>query len=288
MMMGYQILTDSCVDMTDEMKEKKEITLVPLRLRIGGREVVDDGTYRRVAEIRAKDAGSGKTGSSCPSPDDYLSRVDPEADRIYLVTGSAKLTGSFASANVAAQIMQERADGRKLTVIDSGTASAGQTFLVLKIMQWEKKGREFSWICKKIQKLTRQLETEFVLEDLSVLLETGRIPAWKTKIAGSLRICPVLRASHGEIVPCGQARGIKKALTLLGKKITCTMSADCEDMVVISHCDCPERAFALKMAIHDQFPYVRVRIAATGGIASLYAGAGGVVVAFMRAPVRED
>lgn len=287
--MGYQILTDSCVDMTDEMKEKKEVTLVPLRLRIGGKEVVDDGTYGKVQEIHSGNTVSGQVGSSCPSPDDYLSRVSPEAERIYLVTGSSKLTGSFASATVAAQIMQESAERKKkLIVIDSGTASAGQTFLILKIMQWEKKQREFSWICKKIRKLTRQIETEFVLEDLAVLQKTGRIPAWKTKIAGSLHICPVLRASHGEIVSCGQARGIKKALALLEKRITQSMSADGEDMVVISHCGCPERAFALKMAIHEQFPYVRVRITSTGGISSLYAGAGGVVAAFMRAPVKED
>lgn len=288
-MMSYQILTDSCVDMTDEMKERNEVTLIPLRLRIGGKEVVDDGTYGKVREIHSGDVVSAQAGSSCPSPDDYLSRVSPEADRVYLVTGSSRLTGSFASANVAAQILQEREDWRgKLIVIDSGTASAGQTFLVLKIMQWEKKKREFSWICKKIRKLTRQLETEFVLENLEVLQKTGRIPAWKTKLAGSLHICPVLRASHGEIVPCGQARGIKKALALLEKRIIRSMSADGEDMVVISHCGCPERAFALKMAIHEQFPYVRVRIASTGGISSLYAGAGGVVAAFMRAPVKED
>lgn len=287
--MSYQILTDSCVDMTDEMKEKKEVTLVPLRLRIGTREIADDGSYKKICEILSGVGTPGQSGSSCPSPDDYLSRMDPQAERIYLVTGSSKLTGSFASASVAAQIMQERSEHKKdLIVIDSGTASAGQTFLVLNILQWEKKKREFPWICKKIRQLTRRMETVFVLEDLEVLQRAGRIPAWKTKIAGSLHLCPVLCASHGEIVPCGQARGIKKALMLLEKRLTRLMSVKDGSMVVISHCGCPERAFALKIAIHEQFPQVRVRITSTGGVAGLYAGLGGIIVAFVRDPVKED
>ena len=50
--------------------------------------------------------------------------------------------------------------------------------------------------------------------------------------------------------------------------------------LVISHCNCPDRAVYVRNLLFKKLPFTRVEIVRTGGISTVYAGDGGVVVAF--------
>lgn len=283
--MRYQILMDSCGDLSEEMKERGEIVSVPLRIRIGKEEINDDESLDSRELLKKIQAEPGMVGSSCPSPSQYVKCRDKEAERIYVLTGSSVLTGSYMSGRLAAEIMREEAEkeGHKqhICVVDSKSASAGQTLLAMKIIQWEKEGKSFQDIRKLLKHTVQNMETRFVLENLDMLERNGRLVGLKAKLAEALHICPILKANgEGGISQCGKARGIKKALSLLQKQVMKEVSAGITGPVVISHCHCPERAFFLKIAIHEKFPDIAVRIVPTRGIASMYAGKGGIVVAY--------
>lgn len=283
--MRYQILMDSCGDLSEEMKELREIVSVPLRIRIGKEEINDDESLDSWELLKKIQVESGMVGSSCPSPSQYVGCRDKEAERIYILTGSSVLTGSHMSGRLAAEMMREESEkeGHKqqICVVDSKSASAGQTLLAMKIIQWEKEGKSFQETIKLLKKTVQHMETRFVLENLDMLERSGRLVGLKAKLAEALHICPILKANReGGISQCGQARGIKKALSLLQKQVMKEVSAGVIGPVVISHCHCPERAFFLKIAIHEKFPDMPVRIVPTRGIASMYAGRGGIVVAY--------
>lgn len=286
--MKYQILMDSCGDLSEEMKECREIVSVPLRIRVGKEEMMDDEKLDSRELLKKIHGESGVVGSSCPSPSQFVECCDREAEHVYILTGSSVLTGSYTSARIAAELMREAAEEEKrnqqITVIDSKSASAGQTFLAMQIMHWEKEGEPLSAIRKRLKKWIRAMQTRFVLEDLNMLEKSGRLTGLRAKAADMFHICPLLEANgHGAIRQCGQARGIRKALHALQKRVLEDLSGGVCGPLVVSHCHCPERAFALKIAIHDRFPDVPVRIVATRGIASMYAGKGGIVVAYVPA-----
>ena len=48
--------------------------------------------------------------------------------------------------------------------------------------------------------------------------------------------------------------------------------------LVISHCNCPERAEKIKAMIEKKHKFDRVDIVMTGGIATLYAAEGGIII----------
>lgn len=283
--MKYQILMDSCGDMSEEMQEREEIVSVPLRIRVGKEEMYDDESLDSRELLKKIQAEPGMVGSSCPSPSQYAKCRDKEADHIYVLTGSSVLTGSHMSGRLAAEIMREESEkeGHKqhICVVDSKSASAGQTLLAMNIIQWEKEGRSFQDIKKRLKQTVKNMETRFVLENLDMLEKSGRLVGLKAKLAEALHICPILKANReGAISQCGQARGIKKALSMLQKQIMKEISMGVSGPVIVSHCHCPERAFFLKIAIHERFPDIPVRIVPTRGIASMYAGKGGIVVAY--------
>lgn len=283
--MKYQILMDSCGDLSEEMKLREEVVSIPLRIRIGQEEVLDDEGLNSRALLEKIRQEKGVVGSSCPSPSQFTSQWDREAERVYILTGSSILTGSYTSARLAAEIMREEiAEQEKkqhICVIDSKSASAGQTLLAMHIIQWEKEGRTFHDIKKRLKQMVPRMQTRFVLESLDMLERSGRLVGLKAKLAEALGVCPILRANgEGAITQCGQARGIKKALSVLQKQVIKELSAGVRGPLVVSHCHCPERAFFLKIAIHEKFPDIPVRIVPTRGISSMYAGKGGIVVAY--------
>ena len=48
--------------------------------------------------------------------------------------------------------------------------------------------------------------------------------------------------------------------------------------IVISHCNCAERAAYVKEKINGEFPDIKIYINDTRGVASLYAGNGGIII----------
>lgn len=284
--MKYQIMMDSCGDLTGKMRECREVVSIPLKIRISGEEITDDTTLDCREMLKKIGDSSGPVSSSCPSPAQYTGSRDPEAGHVYILTGSSALTGSYTSAGLAARMMREETAGQKerphICVIDSKSASAGQTLLAAQIMKWEEEGCTYSKIREGIHRMTAHLQTRFVVESLEMLEKNGRLNGLKAKIADVLNICPVLKANgEGTIVQCGQGRGIKKALALLEKQVVRDLAHGVYGSVFISHCQCSERAFALKIAIHENFPDIPVRVVSTGGISSMYAGKGGIIVAYV-------
>jgi DegV family protein with EDD domain len=266
------------------MKKSREIVSIPLRILIGKEEVLDDELLDSMKLLKKIHLETGLIASSCPSPGQYVEACDKEAEHIYIITGSSRLTGSYSSAKLAAEMIKEELSSenvnRQVFVIDSKSASAGQTLLAMHITQWEEEGVSFSEIKKRTKQLIRNMQTRFVLESLDVLEKTGRLTGLKAKIANTLNICPILYAREGAISQSGQARGIRKALSVLEKQIIKEISGGACKSLVVSHCHCLERAFALKIAIHEKFPNLPVRIVPTKGIASMYAGKGGLIVAY--------
>lgn len=283
--MRYQILMDSCGDLSEEMKEIEEVVSVPLRIRIGREEVFDDESLNIRDMLSKIGREEGMVGSCCPSPAQFMEKWDREAERVYILTGSSILTGSYTSARLAAGLMKEEiaetGNQQHICVLDSKSASAGQTLLAMNLIQWEKEGYPFHDIKRRLKQTVRKMQTRFVLESLDMLERSGRLTGVKARVAQALNICPLLRANgEGAISQCGQARGMKRALIAMQKQIVKEVQEGIGGPLVISHCHCPERAFFLKIAIHEKFPDIPVRIVPTKGISSLYAGRGGIVVAY--------
>ncbi len=97
-------------------------------------------------------------------------------------------------------------------------------------------------------------------------------------MATTLNVKPLLEGQEGEIVQRGQAIGIKKGLAKLVEAMV-KEAVDAEGKrLVITHCNCPDRAEMVKDAILKEIKVKDVLIMDTAGISSMYANDGGVIV----------
>ena len=218
--------------------------------------------------------------TSCPSPAQYLDAFDCGADELYVVTLSALLSGSHNSAQQARQIWLEEHPDAKVHIFNSCSASAGEALLAMKIREFASQGLLFQQVIREVDRFSRDMQTLFVLESLDNLRKNGRLTGLQSVVTGALRIKLLMGATpEGEICKKGQAISIKQALS----KMVELMVKDAKHVgrtLVLSHCNCLERAFALKEQIEAKCQFQQVLILEAGGITTVYANDGGIVAAY--------
>ena len=280
--MSYKIITDSCCDLTDELRASGVFRSVPLTLRVDDREIIDDETFDQADLLLAVAGASGCPGSACPAPGMFLDSYEAcGADRIYVITLSSKVSGSYASAMTAAELYMHENPGAQLRVFDSRSAASGETLIAMKIMELEAQGLEFDDICRRVFRMIADQETIFVLEDLTFLQKNGRLTGLKAIFAKALHVYPILSATpEGTIQQAGMARGYKAAMKAFCAMIVRRCGALSTKRLVIAQCNCLDRAQHVADAVRQALPEVEIHIVRTGGVSTLYAGNKGIIVSF--------
>ena len=278
--MGFKIVVDSCCDLTGQMLKDPHFVKVPLTIRSNGSSFIDNETFDQADLLWAMKQSEDAPSTACPAPQSYLDAYQCGADDIYVVTLSALLSGSHNSAVQARVLLEEEEPERNVHVFNSCSASSGEVLTALKIRELASSGMPFKKVVREVEQYICQMQTLFVLESLENLRKNGRLTKLQAVVTGALRIKLLMGATpQGEICKLGQALTMKQALG----KLVDRMAADPDHqgrVAAVCHCNCLERAFALKEQIEAKCQFQQVLILEAGGITTVYANDGGVVVAY--------
>ena len=278
------ILADSCCDLSPELLKKTQAKIAPLTITIDDTHYVDDGTVDIPPYLAAMKASKNPVRSACPSPDLYAEDIRATEGDCFIVTLSAKLSGSHNAAALGVQLAQEDLPEKKVHIFDSESASAGETYLVLMIHDLIAAGKSFEQIVEIVEEKIRSMHTLFVLDSLDNLVKNGRISKTVALLANVLSIRLLMSDDgHGAIKNISKARGIKGALSQMVE--TCRKHteglATASQRLVISYCNCPERARQVRDMIREKCPAIgEIVMTPTSALSSMYANDGGVVIAY--------
>ena len=276
--MGYKIILDSCGELPEEFQNDSRFERVPLRLDVGDYHILDDENFNQ-KEFLQKVAEYPKCpGSSCPSPERYMEACRTEAEHVYIVTLSSHLSGSYNSAELGRKLYREKHGEKQICIVDSQSASGGQTQIGLLAMELEEAGVPFEEIEKRRNAYRDEMKTCFVLDNLETLRKNGRLSEVKSMVAQTLNIKPVMSAKGGIIIQKSQAIGMKKALMKIRDYMLKEVAELNERRIVITHCNCPDRAEYLKGLLKEKARLKEVVIMDTAGVSSMYANDGGIIV----------
>ena len=148
--MSFKVIVDSCGELTEEMKASGCFETASLSMQVGGIHIVDDETFDQADFLRRVAESSECPKSSCPSPEQYMERYHCQADRVYAVTLSAELSGSYNSAQLGRNLYKEEYGEKQIHVFNSCSASIGETLIALKIQECEEAGMEFSQVIETV------------------------------------------------------------------------------------------------------------------------------------------
>ena len=278
--MSFKIIVDSCCDLTPAQLREECFVKVPLTIRVGSHTIVDDDTFDQGELLWRMKESETSPQSACPSPMQYLEAFNCGADDLYVVTLSALLSGSHNAAAQARSIWLEDHPGANVHIFNSCSASAGEVLVALKIQELAQSGMDFTTVVDQVSRYINEMQTYFVLETLDNLRKAGRLTRVQSIVTGALHIKLLMGATpEGEICKKGQAMSVKQALN----KMVALMADDLKHVgkrLSIVHCNCLERAFYVKELAMKQCRFDEILVSDTGGISTMYANDGGIVVAY--------
>lgn len=277
--MSYKIVVDSCGELPEKLKKDGHFENVPLEIFVDDYRIIDDDTFNQQDFLKKVAASPNCPKSSCPSPERYMKAYDCQADHVYAVTLSAKLSGSYNSAELGKNLYLEENGEKQIHVFDSKSASVGETLIAMKIQECEEAGMSFGEVIDKVDAYIAEIDTYFVLESLEALRKNGRLSNLKAFVASALNIKPVMGSTdEGDICQLDQARGVSRALDKM-IRVMFERVQDCENRILaIAHCNCPKRAIALVEKIQSMARFKDIFVVDTAGISSMYASDGGIIM----------
>lgn len=277
--MSYKIIIDSCGELPERCKADPHFESVPLSMQVDDHIIVDDESFDQADFLKRVAMSPNCPKSSCPSPERYMEAYHCEAERVYAITLSGNLSGSYNSAVLGSKLYEEEYGEKQIHVFDSCSASVGETLIALKIEECEKAGMSFEEVIRTVNAYREEQNTYFVLETLEVLRKNGRLSNLKAFVANALNIKPYMGATpDGQIIQLGQSRGINRAMKNMIDCFISELKEPEKKIVAISHCNCPERAELVKEEILKRVSVKDIFTIDTRGISSMYASDGGIIL----------
>lgn len=275
-MRSVKIVADSSANLM-ELKSVAFDT-APLKIITAQREFVDNPQLDLEEMIRFFNTYKGKSQTSCPNPEDWLSAFG-DAEDIFCVTITSGLSGSYNAACIAKNMYEAEHPGRRVFVIDSLSAGPELTLILEKLEELICAGRSYEEICAYIPEYQKKTGLLFMLESLKNFAANGRVSPTIAKITGVLGIRIVGKASNkGTLEPTNKCRGEAKSLNAILNHLK--ESGLKTGKVQIAHCLNEAAANTLKSMIQAELPEVTVNIGINLGLCSFYAEKGGLLVGF--------
>ena len=208
--MNTRIIVDSTTDLMPEVKGR--VSVVPLTVHFGDEEYIDGVTidhksfYEKLVETDVHPTTSQATPAAFMTE---YEKVRAAGDSAVVITLSAKLSGTYQSAVIAA------ADFENIYVVDSASATIGAAVLTELALRYLDEGLEAKEIASRLEEEKKRILIVALLDTLEYLKRGGRISKTVAFAGAVLNIKPVIAVSDGEILVLGKARGSKMGNNLL-------------------------------------------------------------------------
>jgi DegV family protein with EDD domain len=260
--------------------------MVPLNVHFGD-ELYKDQVNLSAAEFYQKlRASKILPRTSQPSPGEFMKvyqDLAEEAETIISIHLSAKLSGTYQSAKVAAASLPEM----DIVVLDGQSASVGTAVQALAAAEVASRGGTKEEALAAAENAKSKEGVYFVVDTLEYLQRNGRIGKAQAFLGTMLNVKPLLTLIDGIVCPLervrGKRRAINKLFEIMEQDLTARQQAGAKWqrlMVAISHADSLEEAKQVAGEIQERFENVELIIENIGPVIGTHVGPGTVAVIY--------
>ncbi len=260
--MGIKIYADAGSNLFPEIikKKKLDIKIVDMKLYIKDKEYnCYDESFdtEKVSNLFYKElSGDNNIRTSLVNPNDYLEAFKDDiasGHQIICLTMAKGISGTYQSACIARDMINEEQGKEVVYVVDSMTAGFGEGLLAIRLDKGVKKGKTFEELIKDIEQFKYKVRSEFTVDDVNFLAKTGRINRVVAKIASALKIKVLLKGSNDStIVSTAKVPGRKLSLKKLAKQCIDFIKNAKDQIVYITHCNCLKDALEVKKMLKEK------------------------------------
>ena len=202
--MKIKIISDSTCDLSQEILEKYDITLVPLTIVKDG-QAYADGVTITPDDIFAHVAAGGDlcstTAMNMGEYQDVFEKYAGDYDGIVHINIGSGFSSCYQNACLAAE------DFENVRVIDSQNLSTGQGLVVLKACELAQTCENLDELYDQLQAFTSRVEASFLLDQLKYMVKGGRCSSAAALGANLLNLKPCIEVKDGKMGVVKKYRG---------------------------------------------------------------------------------
>jgi fatty acid kinase fatty acid binding subunit len=241
------IVVDSTAYIPPTLVAQYNIHVIPQILNWEGSSLRDDidikpdAFYARLATAKEMPTTSQPSAGEFH---EFFSKVAETAESIVAILISQSLSGTQASAQAAASMMEDY----PIEIVDSQSTTMGLGYMVLTAARAIENGADYKVAAETARAMVADMRVLFVLDTLEFLHRGGRIGGAQRLIGSMLSIKPILHLVKGKIEPLASVRTKKKALAHLLQVAATEMAGKSNIKAAVIHAAAANDA----QKLHDQ------------------------------------
>ena len=257
--MGIKIIADAASNLFGSiLKEKNlDIKVMSLHLTVNGKDYlcyddeIDIKEFSKTYYEQIAEGAEVKTSLVGPGQFEEVFKEEiAKGNKIICFTMAKGISGTYNSACVARDMINEETKEESVVVIDSMTAGFGEGLQAIRAYQLVQEGKSFEEIVKECETFKRFVRSDFTVDNIKHLLKTGRVGKALARFVHLLNIKILLkRNEESKIAFGGSAIGMNNAIKQLAKIVTDNIDLSVEQTVYITHCNVMDNALKLKEII---------------------------------------
>lgn len=265
------IVTDSAASLSEEMRKKYQISVVPIWIQFGD-ESYKEGVDLTCEEFYRKLTGDTVPTTSSPPPNDFIQvyrRLAEKARDIISIHITSQGSSTYQVASLAAETVKEA----NVVVYDSKTVSMGAGLLAIEAAKAAMQGLSKQQILARLDSLRDRLRAFVAIRTLKYLRKSGRVRKGQAILASILSIKPVLEIKDGVVKVVDHVRTFSRAL---GRVLDLAFEAvgNVPTIVAVMHANAREEAEKFAEKISQKLNVSQLIIGEVGASLAVHGGPG--------------
>lgn len=247
------ILVDSGTDVPQELIEKYQMYVIPLKIIYKDRvytdkvDITPEEIYQRLPqEIPGTSLPDGETITK------IFEQIKQDGyEKILAVIISSGLSGTYNIVRLIAQQQEEL----EAYVLDTKNIGIGAGFSAIQAAKWLEEGMEWSLLIERLNELVKQTKVFFNVATLEYLQKGGRIGLVASILGTALKLNPIISCNdEGIYYTVGKARGRKKSLDRTVSYVKERVGTAKVFNLAVAHGDAKEEATEMMARLKEEFP----------------------------------
>jgi DegV family protein with EDD domain len=284
----YSIVTDSGVNLSEELIAKYQIKIVSLTFLVNDVELYayQEGKDADLKKYYDLMRNKTKITTAAIAPDLAVNVIRPlleKGEDVIYYSFSSALSASCQNANIAIESLKSEFPDRKILLVDTLNASSGQGLAVQEAAIKKEEGLSIDELYEWSLEFNKRIISLFTVDTLSYLYQGGRVSKASFWLADTIKLRPILKVDDaGKLVSLSKEFGRKRALLSMASKLVTHIVEPELHSVFISHADSLEDALLLKNAITEKMPTIKeIIITSVDLVIGAHSGPGTIALFFI-------
>lgn len=278
-----KIISDSTCDLSKDLVEKYDISIIPLHILLGDDEYEDGSSVTPEDIFKWSDANKTTPKTSAPSMVRVMDIFKPYIDEKQEIVCFSISDSMSTTGNVMRMAAEELEAEELVHVVNSENLSTGIGLLVVHAAIMAKEGKSAAEIVEEMEKLKPLVRASFVVDTLTYLHRGGRCSAVAALAGGVLRLHPKIVVENGKMDAEKKYRGkLHSVIMSYVKDMEEELKRARSERVFITHSGCDKqivddvKKYLEELGVFDEILETRA-----GGVVSSHCGPGTLGVLFI-------